>query len=174
MRRVLLVGCSGSGRTTVGAALAQRAGWPFLDDDALLARAAGQDVASLYAEGGREAVARAGATTLNLLLGIPGPLVGVVASEAVQDPAVRARLPEAGHVVWLRAELSTLQRRVGDGAGRPWLGDDPAATLGRFVAERYPHYRAIAHQVVDVDVVPVGQVARQVLEGLPEDLRPPA
>ena len=158
----------------MGALVAQRAGWPFVDDDALLARAAGKDVATLYAEGGPEAVSRAGAGTVNLLLGIPGPLVGVVASDAITDASLRERLPAAGHVVWLRASHPTLVRRVGKGQDRPWLGDDPAAALARHVDERYPLYQQVAAQVVDVDVLPVGQVARQVLDGLPDDLRPSA
>ncbi len=172
MRRLLLIGCSGSGRTTVGAALAQRVGWPFLDDDALLERTAGVDVQTLHVRDGADAVVQASSATLNLLLAIPGPVVVSVTSLVVLDESGRDRLRSAGHVVWLRAGLPTLVRRIGKGEGRPWLQPDPAEVLRQHVAERYPLYEQVADQVVDVDVLPVGLVARAVLEGLPEDLRP--
>ena len=172
MRRLLLIGCSGSGRTTVGALVAQRAGWPFLDDDVLLERTAGVDVQTLYQRDGAQAVTQAGVATLNLLLGIPGPLVVSVTSNVQLDEAGRERLRTAGHVVWLKASHGTLLRRVGKGEGRPWLLPDPAEALRLDVMERYPLYEQAADQVVDVDVLPVGQVARAVLEGLPADLQP--
>lgn len=171
MRRVLLIGCSGSGRTTVGAVVAQRAGWPFLDDDALLERTTGVDVRTLYVRDGAEAVAQAGLATLNLLLGVPGPLVVSVTSGVLLDDAGSGRLRAAGHVVWLKASASTLARRVGRAEDRPWLLPDPAGALRRHVADRNPLYEQVADQVVDTDVLPVSQVARAVLEGLPEDLR---
>lgn len=170
--RVLLVGCSGSGRTTVGSALAVRLGAPFLDDDALLERTTGTDVATLWTRDGGDAVVAAEATTLNVVLGVPGPLVASVATGVLLEQAGRDRLRAGGHVVWLRASAATLARRVGRGEGRPWLGADPAATLTRFVAERSPLYEEVADHVVEVDVLPVRQVVRQVLDGLPEELRP--
>ncbi|MCW2776637.1 MAG: shikimate kinase [Frankiales bacterium] len=168
MTRLLLVGCTGSGRTTVGSAVAAKLGWPFLDDDAVLERTAGTDVATLYLQQGADAVVEAEVSALNIVLGIPGPLVASVSTGVVLTAACRERLREGGHVVWLRASAGTLARRVGrDTTSRPWLGDDPAATLSRFLHERNPLYAEVADQVVDVDVVPVGQVVRTVVDGLP-------
>lgn len=172
MTRVLLVGCTGSGRTAAGTLVASRGGWPFLDDDALLARTAGLQVQDLYRERGAEAVVVAQGSTLNLLLAVPGPLVATVASGVLLDPVDRERVRGGGHVVWLRASLPTLVRRVGVGPERPWLGDDPAARLGRLLEERTPLWAEVATHVVDVDGLPVGQVARAVVEGLPPGLRP--
>jgi shikimate kinase len=170
--RVLLVGCTGSGRTSVGQLVASRTGWPFLDDDALLARTQGCDVRTLWAQEGEQAVLASQAATVNLLLAVPGPLVASVATGVLLKDGGPDRLRGGGHVVWLRATASTLSRRLGRGEGRPWLGPDVAATLARYVEERYPLYAETAHAVVDVDGLPVGQVARVVLEGLPPDLRP--
>lgn len=169
--RVLLLGCSGSGRTSVGAAVASRLGWPFLDDDAVLERTAGVDVRTLYLRDGLEGMQAVQASALNLLLGVPGPLVASIATGVLLDDVGRGRLRGAGHVVWLRASVATLVRRVGKDSGRPWLGPDPHATLTGWVAERYPLYEQVADQVVDVDVLPVGQLARTVVDGLPEALR---
>ncbi len=172
MTRLLLVGCTGSGRTTVGSVIAERTGWPFLDDDALLARTAGLPVQRLWAEQGPEAVLAAEAATVNLLLAVPGPLVASVASGILLHEEGRRRLGAGGHVVWLRAALPTLVRRVGGGEGRPWLLGDPPTTLARLVRQRYPCYEQVADRVVDVDALPVPHVVRAVLDGLPAELQP--
>ncbi|MCW2607981.1 MAG: shikimate kinase [Frankiales bacterium] len=169
--RVLLLGCSGSGRTTVGTAVASRLDWPYLDDDAVLERTAGLDIRSLYLRDGLEGMQAAQARTLNLLLGVPGPLVASIATGVLLDDDGRDRLKAAGHVVWLKASVPTLARRLGKGEGRPWLEGDPVGTLSEWVAERYPLYEQVADQVVDVDVLPVGQVVRVLLEGLPDEVR---
>lgn len=39
--RVVLVGMMGSGKTTIGRLLVERTGWPYLDNDELLARRSG-------------------------------------------------------------------------------------------------------------------------------------
>ncbi|MCU1692652.1 MAG: shikimate kinase [Frankiales bacterium] len=165
--RLLLVGCTGSGRTSVGSLVASRLGWPFLDDDAVLQRTTGRDVAALYREQGLDAVVSAEAATVNIVLGVPGPLVASIATGVLLQEGGRDRLRQGGRVVWLRASAATLARRVGRAEERPWLGEDPAATLARFVAERYPLYASVADQVLDVDVLPVGQVARAVVEAMP-------
>jgi shikimate kinase len=74
-------------------------------------------------------------------------------------------------VVWLRARVETLAQRVGDGAGRPLLGDDPAAALRHLYAERRPVYQDLAQAVVDVDGVDVRTVVDRVLAALPLDTR---
>ena len=53
------------------------------------------------------------------------PAVIGVAGGAVLDPDNRQRIRDGGLVVWLRADPDELARRVGNGAGRPLLGDDP-------------------------------------------------
>jgi shikimate kinase len=74
-------------------------------------------------------------------------------------------------IVWLRARVETLAQRVGDGAGRPLLGDDPAAALRRLYAQRRPVYEELAQVVVDVDGVDARTVADRVLAALPLDTR---
>jgi shikimate kinase len=170
--RVLLVGCTGSGRTAVGSTLGVRTGWPFLDTDALLERTTGRDARALWEQDGAAALRAAEATSVTLVLAVPGPLVASVGTGVLHSERGRDRLRAGGHVVWLRASVPTLLKRVAGGTGRPWLGDDPAAALEQAVAEESPLCEAVADQVVDVDDRPVAQVARVLLAGLPESARP--
>jgi shikimate kinase len=142
--RVLLVGLPGSGVTTVGTLLAQRLGWPFLDDTVLLERTGSSSRA------------------LTLVLAMPGELVAAVPDTAVENPLDRQRLVGAGnHVVWLRCSARVLARRLGTR-----LGDDPTGALRRLGNELHPHYEQVATQVVDTDVHPAGAVANLVIEAL--------
>lgn len=163
--KVLLLGMMGSGKTTVGTALAARLGWPYLDNDVLLARSTGQTAPELLAASGSAALRAAESGVLTLLLGMPGPLVGGVPGGCVLEEADRARLQSAGcPVVWLRSSPAVLARRVGSGAGRPRLGDDPAAALQALAAERDPLFAQVASYVVEADLQPAGSIAKQLAE----------
>ena len=163
MTRVLLVGMMGTGKTTVGHALSVRTGWPYLDNDGLLQEASGRTAPELLAAAGEAALRAAESSALTLVLARPGPWVAGVAGGVVLDPADRARLRGAdAWVVWLRASVPVLAARVGSGAGRSWLGEDPVAALTRLAAVRDPLYAEVADQVLDVDTASPEQLAAQV------------
>ena len=162
-RQILLVGMMGTGKTTVGRALSARTGWPYLDNDELLQRACGRTAPELLAAEGEPALRAAESAALTLVLGLPGPLISGVAGGVVLDPADRARLvASSATVIWLRATVATLARRVGSGEGRSWLGDDPADALTRLAATRDPLYAEVADQVVDVDTGTPDELAAQI------------
>lgn len=148
---LLLVGMMGSGKTTVGRMLADRLGRPFFDSDDEVEQATGHSVAEIFATDGEAAFRIEERRALEAAVASPAPAVVAVAGGAVLDPHNRAVIEGAGTVVWLRADPATLARRVGDGAGRPLLGDDPPAALRRLAAERTPLYAQVADVVVDVD-----------------------
>lgn len=165
--KVLLIGMVGAGKSAVGTALSARLGWPYLDNDTLLERAAGSSARDLVATQGEQGLRQAESRVLTLMLGMPGPMIGSVPGAVVLDAADRVRLTEAPcHVVWLRASPTVLARRLGTGAERDWLGADPVATLRRLAADRHDFYEQVAGQIVDVDALPVGAVAKRVAEAL--------
>jgi len=168
--RVLLLGLPGCGASTVGAAVAARTGWPFLDSSLLLERATGGTAADLHADEGEPALRRADGDVVTLLLGLPAPLVACVPGAAVLDEALRQRLRDGGHVVWLRAGVPTLLARLGARV-RPELGDDPEAGLRRMSEERAPLMEQVADLVLDVDLLTPSQAARQLVDALPSQPR---
>jgi shikimate kinase len=165
--RILLVGMMGSGKTTVGRALAERLGCPHLDSDEQVERRTGRTVAELFAERGEASFRAEEKQALLDALSHDGPVVVSVAGGAVLDPDSRRRLRRAGFVVWLRAEVGSLARRVKGGAHRPLLGDDARAALSRLYEARRPLYEEVAHLVVDVDELPPERVVDQILQHVP-------
>ena len=94
------------------------------------------------------------------------PAVISVAGGAVLDAENRRRMSAGGTVVWLRADPATLARRVGDGRGRPLLGDDPASALRRLYDERRPLYEQVADVVIDVDTLSRDEVVDAIEKAL--------
>ncbi len=159
---MVLVGMMGSGKSTVGRALARRLGWRHLDSDEQVELRTGRTVPEIFASHGEAAFRAEESAALAEACASTHPVVVSVAGGAVLDPANRALLVRSGLVVWLRASLATLTQRVGDGRTRPLLGDDPGGALARLYPERARLYEEMAAVVVDVDDVPSDRVVDRI------------
>ena len=167
-RKVLLVGMMGAGKTTTGRLLAERLRWPYLDSDDEIERQTGRTVPEIWKQDGEPAFRAEETRVLAEACEREGPAVISVAGGAVLDPENRAMIRRSGLTVWLRAEVSTLTRRVGTGAGRPLLEAGPAAALARLSEVRAPIYAELADLVFDVDRMSPAQVATGIVEALEE------
>jgi shikimate kinase len=164
--RVLLIGMMGAGKSTVGRATGSLLGWSYFDNDELLARATGKSTREVLEQDGERALRRAERRALDIALSEAGPLIAGVAGGIVTDPLDWQRLRTGGFVVWLRASLGLLARRIA-GTNRPWLGDSPLVALEHLYAGREALYSSVADLVVDVDAREPGQIARLIAGALP-------
>jgi len=154
LRRLVLTGFMGAGKTTVGRLLAERLGWDFLDLDALIEARTGLAVPSIFAEHGerhfRKLESQALAAALgrsNIVLALGGGTPEVLTNRLLleQTPATAT--------VFLDAPFSTLYDRCmmqainPNSTARPNLAD-PAAAQARFLA-RQPLYRRLARYTID-------------------------
>lgn len=159
----------GSGKSTVGSALAERLGRRFVDTDAEIERLEGRSVAEIFARDG-EAAFRA-LERAQIERWCDEPAVVALGGGAVAQPGVAERLSKSGTVVYLRARPETLLERVGEGAGRPLLAGlskaERLARLGEILAERAPAYEK-ASVVVDGDGLAAGEVVERVAARLGE------
>jgi shikimate kinase len=157
----------GVGKTSVGRRLAQTLQLPFCDADEEIERAAGRSVADIFAELGEPEFRAGERRVITRLLGEP-PHVLATGGGAFMNPETRALLLERALVVWLKADLDVLVRRVGRKDTRPLLrGRDPREVLGRLMTERYPAY-AQAHLTVETGDTPHGSAVDLVLSAIRE------
>lgn len=161
---VVLVGPMGSGKSTVGALLAERLGVPYRDTDADIVAAQGREIADLFVDEGepyfreleRQAVAAAVADH-------PGVLA--LGGGAVLDAGTRALL--AGlPVAYLSMDVEEAVRRVGLGAARPLLAVNPRRQWRELMEARRPLYTEVARVVVATDDRTPEEVAQAVLDAL--------
>ena len=147
--RVVLLGMMGSGKSSVGIALAKRTGWPFIDNDALVEQATGHTARELLATRGEEAMREAESAALRTGLTMPPPAIVATAAGTILEAGDRAQIKQGGFVVWLRADAETLAARAVGAEHRPWLDRDPVGWFQAALQERTPLYAAVADMVVD-------------------------
>lgn len=160
-RGVVLGGFMGTGKTTVGRALAARLALPFVDLDDELERRHGP-IPVQIATGENGFRAREAALIEELCDGVPRVIA--TGGGAWVDPANRARLAASYRTVVLTAPLDVLGERVRSGggeAGRPLWDDRIEARL----LQRQPAY-ADAEVHVDVGRRDVDAAVDAILEAL--------
>ena len=164
--RAVLVGAPGSGKTTVGAAVAERLGVPFRDTDADVEAATGETVAELFVTRGEDAFRGLEAAAVAAALDEHDGVLAL-GGGAVLSPATRAAL--RGHpVVWLRVSGAEAFRRVGMSTARPVLAVNPRSTLGVLLKQRRPLYEEVAVHAVDTEGRDAEAVVADVLARLGE------
>ncbi|MDE2406939.1 MAG: shikimate kinase [Xanthomonadaceae bacterium] len=169
---ILLVGPMGSGKSTLGPALAARLGLAFLDLDAAIVAKAGISIPALFASEGeagfRDRETQALADALQ-----GAPAVIATGGGAVLREANRKAMQAAGTVVYLHVSPAEQLRRVSGDGNRPLLaGDAPAQRLAELQALREPWYREIADLIVDTSVQTPGQLAAALVLRLPVQTSP--
>lgn len=142
-QQIVLVGLSGVGKSTVGAILARRLGWPLLDTDELVRQREGKTPAEIITTRGEPTfrdieriVVQEAAQTV--------PAVIATGGGAFQLPASRRVLGERALICYLDATPAEIARRLTEAPAateRPLLeGEDIEARLQELDAERRQAY----------------------------------
>ena len=163
---VVLIGMMGVGKSTVGRLLADRWSRRFVDADDELEGRTGRTVSTLFTEHGEAGFRRLETDVLVDLLSEESPLVISCGGGVVTEAVNREVLGDRATVVWLTAPVDVLALRVGDGATRPLLGEEPGAVLEQLVEQRMPLYEAVADHVVDTADRSPATVVERVLQVL--------
>src|SRR5215218_9277728 len=111
MTRLVLVGPRGSGKSSAGRLLAESLGWRFVDAHEELQRRAGRTVREVFAAEGEAGFREREAALLAELCALEQAVIAT-GGGAVLRADNRARLREAGPVVWLTADVDTLWSRI--------------------------------------------------------------
>jgi len=160
---IVLVGLSGSGKSTVGQIVARKLGWQFLDTDAMVEEASGMSIPEIFSQQGeaafraRERDALADATSRDNVVVATG-------GGAVTTPEGR-ELIGRGFVVWLVVSPERAAQRLEanpETEDRPLLEGDVLGRLQRLLEQRRAYYE-LADAAVDVDALTPEQAADELI-----------
>lgn len=156
----VLVGPPGSGKTTVGSALADALGVTLRDTDADVEAGSGRSIPDIFVTDGEPAFrALEAAAVATALADHDGVLA--LGGGAIEDPATRARL--AGHfVVRLHVGAAEAAKRVGLSQPRPLLLGNVRTKWGELMRRRDPLYAEVATVTIDTDARDVADIVAEI------------
>lgn len=176
LRRIVLMGYMGAGKTSVGRLLARTLGWTFLDLDRHIEGRAGASVPELFAQHGEAHFRRLETNALANALALDGTVLalGGGTPEALTNRLLLEQTPGT-LLLYLEAPFSTLYDRcmlesfAASEQVRPVL-TTPAEAEARFHA-REPFYRRLARHTVGTAERDTEATAEAILALLGSDLQ---
>lgn len=150
---LVLVGMPGCGKSTVGRALAEQTGRPFIDLDGEIVRRAGRPIPEIFREDGETAFRDLESRVLAEVCGQSGQIIAT-GGGAVLRPENRAAMRRSGRVYFLRREPEKLPTQ-----GRPL---SQAGDLREMYRVRLPLYQAVADAEADNDSAGPEETARTI------------
>ena len=151
MQNIVLVGMPGSGKTTIGEALAKRSGRTSVDLDEKIVAAAGKTIPEIFAQSG-EAAFRALEREQAQIWGKESGLVLITGGGIVKDERNYASLKQNGRIYQIERDVSLLPRE-----GRPL---SESADLAAMMRERAPLYARFRDLAISNETTPEDAAAR--------------
>lgn len=145
-RSLALIGFMGSGKSVIGALVAERSHAPFFDLDILVEKEAGMPIADIFATQSERAFRAIESRLLPCVLqpGAVAALGGGTPIDASNWELIRAR----SVTVYLDASFETMWRRIAGGMSqRPLVAGRTRAELEALLEQRRPRYQEATHRV---------------------------
>ncbi|NND92009.1 MAG: shikimate kinase AroK [Granulosicoccus sp.] len=166
MTSIFLVGPMGSGKSTVGRALARKIGYRFIDSDREIEARCGVDIPTIFDYEGEAGFRDREARIIEELTAVPG-IVLATGGGAVLREENRRHLMARGYVILLQVDIKEQLRRVAFDASRPLLQTgDPEARLRALMQEREPVYKSVADVTISTDSRRMYHVIARILRHL--------
>ena len=165
IKNIFLIGPMGSGKSTIGRALAHQLKFEFHDTDEIIEARAGVDISWIFdLEGERGFRKREQQVIDNLTK--KSHIVLATGGGAILCAENRSLLASRGVVIYLKlSHKQQLARLQGDNK-RPLLADsdDVSAKLMKLSEEREPIYAALSDISVDTDNLTVKSVVKKIIQ----------
>ncbi len=158
MNRIVLIGPPGSGKSTVGAALAHKLNMKFVDTDLLIEQREGKEITDIFVVDGEPHFRALELETLITVLAMDNVIISLGGGAPVSEQAQQEIRSSDSTVIFLDVSLATAAPRVGFNRDRPLLLGNPRAQWQSLSDKRRPIYEDLADLSVKVDDMSVEQI----------------
>jgi len=166
MKRVVLIGAPGSGKSTVGAALAKELALDFIDTDQLIEEREGKAITDIFVVDGEPHFRAVELETLKHVLTLNDVVISLGGGAPISDQAQRQINSSESTVIFLDVSLATAAPRVGFNRDRPLLLGNPRAQWQALSDKRRPIYEALADVSIKVDDMSVEAIISEIEKSL--------
>ena len=166
MKRVVLIGAPGSGKSTVGAALAKVLALDFIDTDQLIEEREGKAITDIFVVDGEPHFRAVELETLKQVLSLKDVVISLGGGAPISDQAQQQINSSESTVIFLDVSLATAAPRVGFNRDRPLLLGNPRAQWQALSDKRRPIYEALADVSIKVDDMRVEAITSEIEKSL--------
>ncbi|TXI93604.1 MAG: 3-dehydroquinate synthase, partial [Burkholderiaceae bacterium] len=165
---IYLVGLMGSGKTTVGRALAKKLNKRFVDSDHEIEARTGVAISVIFDIEGEASFRQREADVIRDLCQ-QTDIVLATGGGAVLNPRSRQILHDSGTVVYLKASIGSILHRTRHDKKRPLLRTaDPRKKLEELEQQRDPLYREVAHMIIETGQPQLQTLVQTIVDKLPK------
>lgn len=164
---IFLIGMMGSGKTTIGKALAEYMDMHFIDSDHEIQSRTGVKIPVIFEIEGEAGFRKREKKVIRDLVKRSN-IILATGGGAILNSANRELLQRYGTVIYLRTDVHDLYQRTRHDKNRPLLQntDNIEAKLTLLYKERDPLYRQTAHLIIDSGKQNVRYLVRKIVHNL--------
>jgi shikimate kinase len=156
----------GSGKSTIGKAVASALGLPFRDTDSIIEEREEMPVSQIFIDKGEDYFRTVEKKVLRDELLNDGSILALGGGAPISVDAQSALKVSSAPVIYLDISLASVAPRIGFNRDRPLLLHNPRGQWQTLMEVRRPIYESIANVVIDVNGKSQTQIVEEALGAL--------
>jgi len=165
MPKAVIIGPPGSGKSTVGKALAKSLRVGFLDTDKVVEKNYGKKISDIFVDQGEEFFRDLEFEALNSCLLEENVVLALGGGAPIPERAQALLKASETRIIFLDVSLSVAAPRVGFNRDRPLLLGNPRAQWQSLYDQRRPIYEDLATTTIKVDSMKLHEIVAAIEKG---------
>lgn len=166
MKKIILVGFMGSGKSTIGKRLSEELALPFCEMDELIEKQAQKTISAIFDEEGEESFRQIETEVLKMIL--EQEAIIATGGGAITKQENIDLLNNEKTVIYLNGHLDSLMTNIMNDKKnkRPLADSAKKETLACLLKTREPHYKKVADIILDINGKEIEEIVEEIVEQL--------